>query len=199
MMPHSIFACVHENSVTLRTVAVGTCFGMRLPFSRSSTLPKNATSDLVTASFLVKRQAVGRQRFQNGSKCMSKPEIPSRGVTPVVLRYGLAVGSVCIALSGALLLGRYNFPDVADPLFLLAIAITVWYAGRGPAIFAFVLSSLANSYFFIEPIYSIAITRSDIPHFIIFILFALLITGFAAIRRRIEQELREARDKLEIE
>ena len=130
---------------------------------------------------------------------MSKPEISSRGVTPVVLRYGLAVVSVCIALSGALLLGRYNFPDVADPLFLFAIAITVWYAGRGPAIFALVLSSLANSYFFIEPIYSITITRSDIPHFIIFILFALLITGFAAIRRRIEQELREARDKLEIE
>jgi K+-sensing histidine kinase KdpD len=130
---------------------------------------------------------------------MSKPEIPSRRVTSVVLRYGLAVVSVCIALSGALLLGRYNFPDVADPLFLFAIAITVWYAGRGPAIFALVLSSLANSYFFIEPIYSIAITRSDIPHFIIFILFALLITGFASIRRRIEQELREARDKLEIE
>src|SRR4029077_11068465 len=64
---------------------------------------------------------------------------------------------------------------------------------------ALLLSSLANSYFFIEPIYSIAITRSDIPHFIIFILFALLITGFASIRRRIEQELREARDKLEIE
>ena len=83
---------------------------------------------------------------------MSKPEISSRRMTSVVLRYGLAVLSVCIALSAALLLSHYNFPDVADPLFLLAIAITVWYAGRGPAILALVLSSLANSYFFIEPI-----------------------------------------------
>jgi PAS domain-containing protein len=32
-----------------------------------------------------------------------------------------------------------------------------------------------------------------------FLLFALLITGFATIRRRIERELREARDKLVIE
>ena len=138
-------------------------------------------------------------RVSNAGKGMWKPEIPSRGVTSVILRYGFAVLSVSIALGTALLLSRYNFPDVADPLFLFAIATSVWYAGRGPAILALVLGSLANSYYFIEPIYSIAITHSDIPHFVVFILFALLITGFAAIRRRVEQELREARDKLEIE
>jgi PAS domain S-box-containing protein len=117
----------------------------------------------------------------------------------VILSYGLAVASVCIALAGALLLGRYNFPDVADPLFLLAIAITVWYAGRGPAVLSLVLSSLANTYFFIEPIYSLEITRSDVPHFVIFILFALLITGFATVRRRFEQELLQSRDELATE
>ncbi len=56
---------------------------------------------------------------------MSKPEISSRRMTSVVLRYGLAVLSVCIALSAALLLSHYNFPDVADPLFLFAIAIAI--------------------------------------------------------------------------
>jgi PAS domain S-box-containing protein len=117
----------------------------------------------------------------------------------VILSYGLAVASVCIALAGALLLGSYNFPDVADPLFLLAIAITVWYAGRGPAVLSLVLSSLANTYFFIEPIYSLEITRSDVPHFVIFILFALLITGFATVRRRFEQELLQSRDELATE
>jgi K+-sensing histidine kinase KdpD len=69
-------------------------------------------------------------------------------------------------------------------LFLLAIAVTVWYAGIGPAIFAVVLSGLADTYFFIEPIYSLYITRDDLPHFVIFILFASLLTGFAAVRRR---------------
>src|ERR1700738_4570455 len=116
-----------------------------------------------------------------------------------VLRYGLAVFSVSVALGGSLLLERFQFHNVADPLFLLAIATTVWYAGIGPAILAVVLSGLADTYFFIEPIYSLYITRDDYPHFVIFLLFALLLTGFAAVRRRVEAELVQARDDLQIE
>ena len=132
----------------------------------------------------------------SGDKGMPEAEILLRRVASVMLRYGLAVASVCIALTGALLLSHYGFPDVADLLFLFSIAIAVWYAGRGPAILALVLSALANAYFFIEPIYSIAITRSDIPHFVIFVLFALLITTFAAVRHRVEHELLQSRDEL---
>src|ERR1700688_644364 len=116
-----------------------------------------------------------------------------------VLRYGMAVLSVSVALSGSLLLERFHFHNVADPLFLLAIAVTIWYAGIGPAILAVVLSGLADTYFFIEPIYTLYITRDDLPHFLIFVLFASLLTGFAAVRRRVEAELLQARDKLEIE
>jgi len=116
-----------------------------------------------------------------------------------VLRYGLAVFSVSVALGGSLLLERFQFRNVADPLFLFAIAITVWYAGIGPAILAVVLSGLADTFFFIEPIYTLYITRDDLPHFVIFVLFASLLTGFAAVRRRVEAELLQARDKLEIE
>jgi PAS domain S-box-containing protein len=116
-----------------------------------------------------------------------------------VLRYGLAVLSVSVALGGSLLLERFHFRNVADPLFLIAIAIAVWYAGIGPAIFAVVLSGLADTYFFIEPIYTLYITRDDLPHFVIFVLFASLLTGFAAIRRRVERDLVQARDDLQIE
>ena len=116
-----------------------------------------------------------------------------------VLRYGFAALSVSAALGGALLLGRFHFRDVADPLFLLAIAITVWYAGIGPAILAVVLSGLADTYFFIEPIYTFYISRDDLPHFVIFLLFASLLTGFAAVRRRVERDLVQARDDLQIE
>src|ERR1700675_5044299 len=116
-----------------------------------------------------------------------------------VLRYGMAVLSVSVALGGSLLLERFHFRDVADPLFLLAIAVTVWYEGIGPAILAVVLSGLADTYFFIEPIYSLYITRDDLPHFVIFVLFASLLTGFAAVRRRVEQELVQSRDDLQIE
>ena len=44
-------------------------------------------------------------------------------------RYGLAVVSVALALGLALPLERYDFRGVEFPLFLFAIALTVWYAG----------------------------------------------------------------------
>src|SRR3984893_14541061 len=116
-----------------------------------------------------------------------------------VLRYGLAVVSVSVALGGSLFLERFHFHNVADPLLLLAIAVSVWYAGIGPAALALVLSVLADNYFVIEPIYSLYITRDDLPHFVIFVLFASLLTGFAAIRRRVERDLVQARDDLQIE
>src|ERR1700738_3772549 len=116
-----------------------------------------------------------------------------------VIRYGMAALSVSVALGGALLLERFHFHNVADPLFLFAIAITVWYAGIGPAILAVFVSGLADTYFFIEPIYTLYITRDDLPHFVIFLLFAFLLTGFATVRRRVEAQLLQARDELQIE
>jgi len=130
---------------------------------------------------------------------MARPNLQLQFPRSHVLRYGLALVSVSVALGASLLLERFHFHNVADPLFLIAIAIVVWYAGIGPAILAVVLSGLADTYFFIEPIYSLYITRDDFPHFVVFILFALLLTGFAAVRRRVEAELLQARDDLQIE
>ena len=116
-----------------------------------------------------------------------------------VLRYCLAVLSVSVALGVSLLLEHFQFRDVADPLFLFAIAIAVWYAGIGPAILAVFLAGFADTYFFIEPLYTFYITRDDVPHFVIFVLFASLLTGFAAVRRRVERDLVQSRDDLQIE
>jgi PAS domain S-box-containing protein len=115
------------------------------------------------------------------------------------MRYGLAVASFAIALGLALLAQRYGFRNVEVPLFLFAITVTVWYAGSGPAILAVVLSSSAFDYFFTEPRYSFYVTRSELPYYTVFILFALLLTWFATVRRRVEADLLQARDKLEIE
>src|SRR6202158_1919361 len=132
-------------------------------------------------------------------RTMARSDLELQTARSPVLRYGLAVLSVSVALGGSLLLERFHFHNVADPLFLLAIVVIVWYAGTGPAILAVVLSGLADTYFFIEPIYSFYITRDDLPHFAIFVLFASLLTGFAAVRRRVEAELLQARDDLQIE
>jgi len=114
-------------------------------------------------------------------------------------RYGLAVSSVAIAFGISLFLYNNKFEGVEFPLFLVAVAVTVWYAGVGPAILALLLSSLTFNYYFTEPRYSFYVNRSDLPYYVVFVLFALLITWFAAIRRRVERNLVESRDELQRE
>jgi PAS domain S-box-containing protein len=130
---------------------------------------------------------------------MARTKLQSQFTHSPVLRYGLAAASSAIVLGLALLAQHYGFRNVEVPLFLFAIAVTVWYAGTGPAILAVVLSSLAFDYFFTEPRYSFYVKSSELPYYVIFVLFALLLTWFAAVRRRVEAELLQARDKLEIE
>src|SRR5260370_1915687 len=127
----------------------------------------------------------------------SKPPLPKSLST--IQGYGLAVLSVSLALGGALLLGRFTFRDVEVPLFLFALAVAAWYGGTGAAVLALLLSCLSFDYFFVEPLHTLYISGSDLPYFIVFALFALLVTWFSAVRRRIEGELRQARDNLEIE
>jgi PAS domain S-box-containing protein len=130
---------------------------------------------------------------------MTQRKPSSTDMSTPVRRYVFAVSSVTIALGLALLLTHFNFRGVADPLFLLAVAVAVWFFGTGPGILAVVLSSVVQAYFFIEPIYSFYITPSELPHFIIFILFATLLTWFSTVRRRIELDLLRSRDQLQKE
>jgi K+-sensing histidine kinase KdpD len=126
-----------------------------------------------------------------------KPAVPK--VAPAILRYGLAVGSVALGALTAFLLDKYHFRGVESPLFLFAIAVTVWYAGLGPAILAVVLSSVSFNYFFTEPRFSLYVAPADVPYYLIFILFALLLTWFSAVRRRVERALLESKDELQRE
>ena len=128
---------------------------------------------------------------------MSKPEISSLRMRSVVLRYGLAVVSVAIALELALVAQFGTIYNLEFPIFLIAIAVTGWYAGTAPAVLAVVLSSTIFSYFFIAPRYSLYIAPSHRLDFLVNVLFAFMIGWFSSRRRRIEQEVRQARDELE--
>jgi PAS domain S-box-containing protein len=118
---------------------------------------------------------------------------------PAVQRYSLAILSVALAMGGAFLIERLHMRDVEVPLFLFAVAVSAWYGGSGPAVLALLLSCLTFDYFFVEPLHTLYISGSDIPYFTVFAMFASLVTWFSTVRRRVEGELRQARDKLEIE
>jgi len=113
-----------------------------------------------------------------------------------IQRYGLAVLSVSVALGAALLLKGFHFRAVEVPLFLFAIAVVTWYGGTGSAALAVLLSSISFDYFFVEPLHSLYISRSDLPYFIAFASFASLVAWFGAVRRRVEREFLQSRDEL---
>ncbi len=106
-------------------------------------------------------------------------------------RYGLAVLSFAIALGVALLLEHFHFRAPAALLLLLAVAIASWYAGRGPGVMAGILSTVAYYWYFVEPVRTIYIYTSEIPHFITFVAFTVLLLKFGVVRRRVEAGLRE--------
>ena len=85
-------------------------------------------------------------------------ELELQRVSSAILGYTFAVVCVAIALGLALILQYHQFRDVEVPLLTLAIAITTWYAGNGPAVVAIRLSAVCFDYFFLEPFYSLEIS-----------------------------------------
>jgi signal transduction histidine kinase len=116
-----------------------------------------------------------------------------------VLRYGFSVLSVVIALGVALALKDEQFHNLALPIFTLPVALTTWYAGIGPSALAVLLSSVCFDYFFTEPLYSFEISGHELPDYFIFVIWAAIVASFSAVRRRMEDSLRQARDDLQLE
>jgi PAS domain S-box-containing protein len=125
----------------------------------------------------------------------SKPRL--RIAQSPVLRYGLAVLSVSVALGGALLIERLQLRNIT--LFLFAIAVAAWYGGTRAAVLALLLSWISFDYFFVDPSHTLYVSRSDIPYFILFALFTWLVSWFSSVRRHVEVDLLQAHAKLEIE
>src|ERR1700731_2287162 len=130
---------------------------------------------------------------------LARSNIESHGIRSPILRYGFSVVSVALGLGLSLLLQHYQFHDVELPVLTLSVALTTWYAGAGPSVLAILLATACFNYFFAEPIYSFAVSSRDLPYFFIFLAWAVIVASFAAVRRRIEENLRQARDHLQVE
>ncbi len=106
--------------------------------------------------------------------------------------YGLAIVSVGVALGTSLVLQHFGFRVPAGLLMLFAVAISSWYGGPRPAVLAVILSALSLLWYFVEPVRTIHIYRSEIPYVVTYIALAVVLSWFGRLRRRVETELRSS-------
>src|ERR1700692_809095 len=129
---------------------------------------------------------------------MAHLDLSSPTPMPTILRYGIAVLSVAIAIGLGFFLLRH-FEAILTP-FLFAVAATGWYAGTGPGVLAIVLSVLSLNYLFLRPFFSFSpISYADLVYLTFCIFCALAVGWGSGVRRRAEQELCQAREELEAE
>jgi PAS domain S-box-containing protein len=105
-----------------------------------------------------------------------------RPAASVALRYGLAVVSVAAALGWAQAFLYFHLPQPFTAFALSAIAITYWYGGTMPGVFAALLSLLVRGYYF-EPEIT---TMSRVFYDLVFLIFALLMTRITRTRNELE-------------
>ena len=126
---------------------------------------------------------------------MTKPDRRWRFNSRVIAGYAIAVGSVAAALAGSLWLEVYAVTAPVS-LFLCAIMLSAWLGGLWPGLLAATLSVLAFEYYFVTPIYSLAVDIEEIPRFSVFALSAFLVGSLSAAQRSATESLRRARDHL---
>ncbi len=112
---------------------------------------------------------------------------------PVIWGYGIAVLSVLAAL----VISRwpaFHLETAPVSLFLCAAMFSAWSGGVGPGLLATVLSCLVFRYYFLQPLYSLAVSSEEIPRFVIFAASAIVAGTLSAAQRSATESLRRARD-----
>ena len=118
-----------------------------------------------------------------------------------LIDYGLK--PVAIATVFVLVALLWTFPlqhFIAYPfvfLFFGAIMGSAWFGGFIAGAWAIVLSSISIAFFFMPPLYSIAVNSELKSFYGAFIICAIAITAISAARRRTEHASKTARDELE--
>jgi PAS domain S-box-containing protein len=107
-----------------------------------------------------------------------------------ILRYGVAVLSITLALIPALMLS-----DVVESrlvVFAVAIMVSAWYGGWKPGLIATSFALTVSAYFSLRAGRSPAEYRHDLVHLILFVFVALLICSFNAALRSAQESLRRS-------
>jgi K+-sensing histidine kinase KdpD len=114
-----------------------------------------------------------------------------------IRRYGIAFLFVALALVLTLPLQRL-FVHPFLFLFFAAVMASGWYGSTGPGLLAVLLSTAVVDYFFVQPLYSFAVNATEVAYLVAFVACAMVASWVSSVKREAEQELREARDQLEV-
>src|SRR5438067_1893687 len=131
---------------------------------------------------------------QNRDEKIGKPDSSAPRASREIPGYVLSVLSVAVATAVTLLLGDYTF---RTPFFFVAILVSTWFGGRGPGLFAVLLSTLSINFFILEPRFAFLFGFRDLLHLAVFLFCALVISSWSTARRRAEHALQRARNELE--
>lgn len=83
------------------------------------------------------------------------------------------------------------------PLLVLAVLVSAWYGGAGPAILSGILAVLAADYFFIEPFYSIDFNFAFFMRSLTFAVILAVVIWFTHVRKQAETRLLEQTERLQ--
>jgi len=121
------------------------------------------------------------------------PLLRTRHIAPArapILRYGVAVLSIILALIPALMLS--DLVESRLVVFAVAIMVSAWYGGWKPGLVATSFALTVSAYFSLGAGHSPSEYRKAIIHLILFVFVAVLICSFNAALRSAQEGLRRS-------
>jgi putative methionine-R-sulfoxide reductase with GAF domain len=125
----------------------------------------------------------------------------ARGISPngggaALRRYGFAFLFVALALVVSLPLERlFTHPFLF--LFFAAVMAAGWYGGTAPGLVAVLACTLIVDYFFLPPLYTLALNATEGIYLVAFAACALVASWISASKKQVEIDLEGARDQLQ--
>jgi K+-sensing histidine kinase KdpD len=106
------------------------------------------------------------------------------------------VASVVLALLTLICFRLHALPSVAALIYMVVIVLVSLQGRLIPALFVSIVAICCLDYFFVEPIFRIAMAQTlDVVGFIAYLTTALVITGLLSRVRKSFQELRESESR----
>src|SRR6266436_5162661 len=130
-----------------------------------------------------------------GNSEMHGPRLLWRHNQPAIRNYAVAVVLTAVAMGIARWLD-VHLESAPVSLFLCAVMLSAWLGGVGPGLLAAALSATAFSYYFVSPIFALAVDSKEIPRFVMFVLASALVGSLSAAQRRSMQSLRKTAEAL---